>query len=308
MLACIATFAALSAAIGHAAEPTATSETAIEIAPPESLPCFPGAYYRKAVSSVDHWTGIEGIVTLPTPNLDPERRKPTGRFLDNPSIYMGGRSGEQEIDAGLTWEIVREPDGSVSTVAKAFRPFWRNKGWNSAPAKPEYYYYPGDTVRMRCAVAGPGRLRIEVELVSRAGSGESAGDELTSSSLYTIPYETTSVTATATAAATPVPGVFSVDFDAPGFGPDALQEFKRVNAIDQSGNEGKDVSPTRAFVEGAVWSEVWLLRGDERLPMIPSRYTDMRCPDPSRVVVAPAGAPGSGGERISIHGDPATKP
>jgi len=281
-----------------------------EIVPPESIPCFPGAYYRKAVSSMDHWTGIEGVVTLPTPELDPTRRKPTGRFLDNPSIYMGGRCGDQEIDAGLTWEIIREADGSISAVGKAFRPFWRNHGWNSAPARPEYYYYPGDTVRMRCAVAGPGKLRIEVELVSRA-VGKSA-DEPASGSLHTPPRAATVASATpattATVTATADTGIFSADFDAPGFGPNAFQQFKRVNAIDQSGNEGKPVAPTRASVEGAVWSEVWLLRGDERLPMIPSRYTDMRCPDPSHVIVKPAGAPGSSGEEISIHGNPAMEP
>jgi hypothetical protein len=35
-----------------------------EIPPDVFIPCFPGAYYRKAVSSFDEWTGISGIVIL----------------------------------------------------------------------------------------------------------------------------------------------------------------------------------------------------------------------------------------------------
>ena len=35
-----------------------------EILPPQSGQCFPGAWYRKYVSSVDDWRGIEGVVTL----------------------------------------------------------------------------------------------------------------------------------------------------------------------------------------------------------------------------------------------------
>ncbi len=35
-----------------------------EVAPAKDVPCFPGAYYRKAVSSLDVWTGIGGIVKL----------------------------------------------------------------------------------------------------------------------------------------------------------------------------------------------------------------------------------------------------
>src|SRR5215218_5895731 len=121
-----------------------------EVTPEKTIPCFPGAYYRKAVSSQDTWSGIEGVITLPQFTPDPDRINPdTGRSLDNPSVYVGGRAENQEIDCGVTWEVTKDANGKVSHAAKAFRPFWRNKEWHSGPAKPDYYYYPGDQLRIR---------------------------------------------------------------------------------------------------------------------------------------------------------------
>jgi hypothetical protein len=249
-----------------------------EIAPPASLPCFPGAIYRKAVSSRDVWTGIEGIVTLPAPVFDPQRTNPkTGRPLDNPSIYLGGRAGQQEIDAGVSWELVKEPDGSVSAQRKAFRPFWRNEKWHSGPAQPEYYYHPGDTLRMSVATREPGKLVLEIALLHRAGTPTPA---------RFVDAEPISV--------------LSVPFDAAAFGPGKVQEFKRVNAIDQSGNEGKPAQPTRTTVSPATWHAVHLLRGSERRPMTLPRFSDMRCPDPALVHVEPVADPTTGGETITL--------
>jgi hypothetical protein len=257
----------------HAEATSMTLETD-EVGPAPSHECFRGAYYRKAVSSVDLWTGIEGVIVLPEPEYDDSRRSPrTGRFLDNASVYMGGRADKQEIDCGLSWEVIREADGSVSTQGKAFRPFWRNEKWNSGPAKPEYYYMPGDTVAISCATTEPGKLSMEVRLLER-------GDKDT-----TLPKTS----------------VFSTVFDAKSFGPGVKQEFKRVNAIDQSGNEGKDVQPTQTIVRGAVWKEVWLVRQGRKLPMIPARFTDMRCPDAAHVVVKD-GKEDSPAEEITITG------
>lgn len=253
-----------------------STEHACAQRPAKTLPCFPGAYYRKAVSSMGQWQGIEGILTVPSVTFDPSRRDPsTSKVLDNPSIYMGGKADGQEIDAGLTWEHIKDSDGSVSKERKAFRPFWRNEKWNSAPAQPEYYYYPGDTVKMRCAVDSPGKLKLDIILVSRAG------------------------TTTDVAVADPI-STFSTVFGAKSFGPGKTQQFKRVNAIDQVNNEGKTVKPTNTEVRDAIWREVWLLRPAERLPMTPDRFTDMRCPSPTKIEVLPDGTPGMGGERITL--------
>ncbi len=253
-------------------------------------PCFPGAYYRKAVSRVSEWSGIRGEVTLPEFRLDPERRDPkTSRALDNPSIYIGGQSGGQEIDAGLSYEIVREPDGKASRERKAFRPFWRNEGWASGPASPDYYYYPGDTVRMTCETTAPGTLGLEIVLVSRGEAGRMA------------------VAAYGPAAHEPARpqdpvSTLTVTFRARGFAPGRRAEFKRVNAIDQVGREGKGVEVTGSEVVGAEWREVWLLRTGEKIAFTPDRFDDMRCPDPKHFEVSPGGVPGHGGEKVTIRG------
>src|SRR5262249_6258756 len=112
-----------------------------EVAPAAKLPCFPGAYYRKAVSSFDTWTGIAGMVKLGTPKIDEDRLDAqTKQPLDNFSVYMGGNAGgDYEVDAGLTWEFTTDANGQKSARRNAFRPFWRTKTWNSAPDKKEFY-------------------------------------------------------------------------------------------------------------------------------------------------------------------------
>jgi hypothetical protein len=246
-----------------------------EKAPAEHLDCFPGAIYRKAVSSVDVWTGIDAVLVLPTFTPDPERIDDKNRRpLDNPSCYLGGRAGETEIDAGVNLEVIKEADGTTSAQRKAFRPFWRNKTWSTGPAKPEMYFYPGDTIRMRCWTDSANKLKIRFELLARAGKPES-----------------------------PAPlGVHEVEFDAPGFGPGKAQQFKRVTAIDQVRNEGKTIQPTNARVAGATWLRVDLLRGEgDQRPFTAARFTDMRCPSKDLVTITPIN-PDAGGEKIDLSG------
>lgn len=245
--------------------------------------CFPGAYYRKVVSTADLWTGIEAVVTLPRFSPDFERTNPkTGRPLDNASLYLGGRAGGQEIDAGVSWEVIREANGAPSKSRKAFRPFWRNDKWHTGPADPRFYYFPGDTLRMSCtATSEPGKLRLEIALLSRAGE-----HEITSSTLPRDPLST-----------------LSEVFEASSFGPATPRQFKRVNAIDQSGNEGKPVQPTAARAEGAAWHEVWLLRGSQRQALDPGLFTSMTCPAPEHFVLGfPVPQRQEGAETVSICG------
>ena len=273
-----------------AQEPTVTIE-AVPFAPGvvNARPCFPGAYYRKAVSDTAHWRGITGVVVLPKFLLDPSRRDPaTGKALDNPSIYMGGSADGQEIDAGISYEIVKEPDGTASTERKAFRPFWRNLSWASGPADPRYYYYAGDTLRMTVETTSPGTLSMEIVCLER---GEEARAELAR-------YADVGTTEPNDFLST-----LTVQFEAQNFGPSVKQEFKRVNAIDQVGREAKGVVKTATRVEGAIWKECWLLREGERLPFISKRFDDMRCPSVENIVVKPGGVPGRGGEVITILGD-----
>ena len=90
--------------VGEQAKPTLNASS--EVAPAASIPCFQGAYYRKAVSSFDVWTGIVGVVKLGTPKIDEARLNATTKQrFDNFSVYMGGRSGNQGSNAGLAWEF-----------------------------------------------------------------------------------------------------------------------------------------------------------------------------------------------------------
>lgn len=242
-----------------------------EIVPPASLPCFAGAYYRKAVTSFDVWTGIGGLVKLGTPKVDENRLDEKDKQpLDSFSVYMGGNAGgKSEVDAGLSWEFTLDETGKRSSRRNAFRPFWRTKTWNSAPDEKKFYFYPGETVQMAVLVAGPNKLRLII----------SDGKTKT----------------------------FQTDFEAEGFTANIPRQFKRVNAIDQRHNEGKPVQPTRAEITGAEWMNTILLRGAgadaKQIPMDKTRFTDMRCVGESNIAVTTTDA-AKGAEKIDIYGTP----
>ena len=255
--------------VGEAVKPKLNA--AGEVVPAASIPCFPGAYYRKAVSNFDVWTGIAGLVKLGTPKVDESRLgEQTKQPLDNFSVYMGGNAGgKSEVDAGLSWEFTLDENGKRSARRNAFRPFWRAKTWNSAPNEKQFYFYPGETVQMAVLVAGPNKLRLVIS------DGKSK--------------------------------TFQTEFDAEGFAPNIPRQFKRVNAIDQVANEGKPVQPTRAEIIGAEWLNTVLLRGAgadaKQIPLDKTRYTDMRCANESHIVVTTTDA-AKGAEKIDIYGTP----
>jgi len=242
-----------------------------EIPPAQSAPCFPGAYYRKAVSSFDEWSGITGVVILGYPKVDENRlNDKTGQPLDNFSVYMGGNAdGAHEVDAGLTWEFSTDSTGNLSKRRNSWRPFWRVTGWNSAPNRSEFVWRPGDTLQMTVKMAGSQKLRMVITDMHHPKKK------------------------------------FQVDFDAPGFTFSVLRQFKRVNAIDQSHNEGKPVQPTHAMVTGAKWLQTNLLRGraEKQLPMNKHRFTDMRCSDASHVKITTTNE-STGAEEVDIFGTP----
>jgi hypothetical protein len=242
-----------------------------EILPPQSIPCFAGAWYRKAVSSFDEWTGISGTIVLGTPTVDEARLNPkTGQPLDNFSVYMGGNAGgKQEVDAGLTWAFTQDAlTGKLSERRRAWRPFWRTATWSNAPLSENYSWYPGDTVRMEVSLIAPQKLRLTV----------------------------------ADAGARPLKN-FSVDFNADSFTQEIKRQFKRVNAIDQFGNEGKPVKPTNANVVNAQWLNTYFMRRGKKVPMNKYRFTDMRCSNALHIVVTSLDAL-HGAEKIDIFGMP----
>jgi hypothetical protein len=102
---------------------------------------------------------------------------------------------------------------------------------------------------------------------------------------------------------------FTVDIECRGFTIPGIAEYKRVNAIDQSGNEGKPVQPTKARTEGTEWLETNLLRleGNEviTVPMHSGRFTDMRCPSNQNIqVTASEEDKKKGAEKVNIYGTP----
>lgn len=248
-----------------------------EIVPEASLPCFAGAYYRKAVSSVDNWLGIEGKVVLPQIDYDSIRVNPLkpGQFLDNFSVYLGGNSDGQETDIGLTWEVIKDEAGNISSERKAFRPFLRRSShksgqtalYKNAPAESRYYWFPGDTVLITVQTVKEGILKLTL-----AGNGKKYEEE----------------------------------FESAGYSFTQKAQFKRVNAIDQVANEGKPVQTTKAKSIGAKWLNVSLFRYYKsdaiKVPMHPLRFTDMRCPQTSHFKIGKTSE--DSGENIDIFGTP----
>ncbi|MFP4078870.1 MAG: immunoglobulin-like domain-containing protein [Candidatus Izemoplasmataceae bacterium] len=244
-----------------------------EVDPPEGSRCFPGAWYNKAVSSEDAWLGIEGVITLPEVNLSDNRYDyEDGRYLDNPSIYLGGNAGA-ESDVGLSWMpacnnayCLSPGDQSVT-----FRPFWRyihngsNTWENASYQNPEHYYFPGDKLRMTVFSPEPGYLQMEIEVIEPTDIPEYV--ELRASLRIKDNMPSNFVTP---------------KFPSSGHGSEDA-EFKRVNAIDQVGNEGTAAEPTDSEVNKAIWHEVYLYRNiDNELKKVPftrERFDSMLCPD-----------------------------
>ncbi|SMC86097.1 hypothetical protein [Pedobacter nyackensis] len=252
-----------------------------EVKPDGTKPCFNGAYYRKAVSSKDVWIGISGTVVLPKIAFDASRKndEKSGQFLDNPSVYMGGSMNEQETDVGMTWAVVKDEKGNISDERKSFRPFFRRASypktgqkdiWQNAPASKEFYWYPGEEIKMSVRVISDGKLRFIVE-----GAGKR----------------------------------YEANFESDGYKMNGVGEFKRVNAIDQVRNEGKAAQPTKTRVENAVWKETNLFRMQNgkviQVPLHKDRFTDMRCPDVKYFnITSNKKQQKIGAETINIYGNP----
>lgn len=283
--------------------PVYTGKIEKEVKPKTYFPCFLGAWYRKCVSSNDDWLGIEGVVKLGEFTLDPKRINldGKGRVMDNPSCYMGG-CAEFESDAGLTWSVAF-PGSDMNyalhyTSPKfAFRPFWRNiyiedgkevnKWCQNDPHQPEYYYLPGDIIRISVYCPKDDYLQLKIEVIAP-----------TTIERYVKQRENYHLKDNR-------PSDFiSPMFVSPGAGK-IPSEYKRVNAIDQYGNEGYHAQMTNATVSEAYWKEVYLYRNIDgkiqKVPFTKERYTSMICPSPKAIYVSEDGCDVKlGSEKITI--------
>lgn len=246
---------------------------------PAERRCFPGAWYYKVLSARDYWLGLDGFVRLPEFYPDEERYVDEGdfrKYLDTPSVYVGG-SADFENDIGLAWfrGIV---DGKMSREKITFRPFWRyiytengrerNIYAGTGIEDAEYYFFPGDEVRITVASVKEHFLVLrlaleretELERYRRIRKRLSRSPRAFVSGLIPAPG----------AAVRPA-------------------EYKRVNAIDQYGNEGKPAQPTNARTGEARWRDVFLFRAHRgelvKVPFTEERRVKMFCPDPRAFAV-----------------------
>lgn len=246
-------------------------------------------------------------------NIDPNARN-----LDNPSLYMGGNAyAESDVGLSLKNALVKNSAGStgISVGSYAFRPFWRyitsydydagsydrangryyavscngsgtskNCSGNWDFNDTQYYYLPGDQLRMIVYSPKPGYLQLQIEVIS----------------VSTLPYSVGVRTFNDWKA----PEDFiSPVFPSSGHG-SMKAEFKRVNAIDQVANEGKPVKETTTTVGEAIWHNSYLHRNIDgilyRVAFNDTRTAVMSCPVASYFTTTGIDDV-TGGETVAIH-------
>jgi hypothetical protein len=298
-------------------------ETALSSTQPK---CFAGAWYHKVVSTKDKWVGMEGTVTLPLYDINRYKNSDGSTLtdpetdilynlknLDNASIYMGG-SAKNESDVGLALSNVLDGKGVISSGGVAFRPFWRyitssqyhdkggydiDNGRNYSVSctgnncygnyyykRTEFYYLPGDKIKMIIVSPKPHYLQLKIEVLEVSTLPFSV--EMRKTNKWNDP----------------------ANFESPIFRSDNHNnnqnaEFKRVNAIDQSGNEGKPAISTTTHIKEAIWHESYLYRYINnvltRVPMNSKRVYYMNCPNPNAFIVERTDEMDvNGGETIEI--------
>ena len=288
---------------------------------PTPHPVFGGAWYHKVVSSADKWLGIEGVVTLPEVKLSRYKSERTNNFdvdpdvksLDNPSVYLGGNAGF-ESDVGLSFSlgVLDKSKGLISKGCVAFRPFWRyiteidqdaggydqhegrysvsvngdncfaNAHWKFT----ENYYLPSDKLKISVFSPCENKLRLYIEVLEKSTLESSIA--LREKYGWGDPQ----------------------DFESPiftsfGHGADNDAEFKRVNAIDQSGNEGGVAALTETTVKNAIWHSTSLYRSIDgviyRVPMNQTRLAVTNAPHESAFEIELGDSYDLGGETVTIR-------
>lgn len=287
---------------------------------------FNGAWYHKVESSTDYWLGIEGTITLPEVEikryLDDKYNKdlmvdPNGKNLDNPSIYMGGHASS-ESDVGLSLkqvEYIRGGNKVISNGSYAFRPFWRyittvdkdigtydlangrryavssanqaqtNMIGNWYFGDTQFYYLPGDKLRMILYSPRLNFMQLQIEVIEKSTLPSSI--KIREDNGWEEPAD-----------------FISPEFRSTGHGGTTLARYKRVNAIDQSGNEGKPIILTNSNVKEAIWESVYLYRKIEnemyRVPFNDRRSSSLSAPYDNNFTYSKINNL-TGGQTIIIH-------
>lgn len=288
---------------------------------PDIPAVFGGAWYYKKVSSRDKWCGIEATITLPSFRIarysgdfnSDLAVDPDATALDNPSVYFGGSANtESDVGLSLSRALVDTNANKLSNTSLVFRPFWRYitandqdlGGYNvhngeyavSAAGNncfanyhwkyTEYYYLPGDTLRIVVYSPAPDKLQMQIEVISKSELTESV--EMRKKYGWKDPENFVSPIFTS-----PGNGVFDA-------------EYKRVNAIDQVANEGKTAIETSTTVTDAIWYSTYLYRVIDgnlyRVPMTDERSATRAAPYDDRFSVKYDDVDESaGGAIVTIH-------
>ncbi|WP_162163986.1 hypothetical protein [Acholeplasma hippikon] len=285
--------------------------------------CFGGAWYHKVMSIEYDFKGIMGDITLPMPYINrfKDDKEPTKlidfdlKNLDVSSIYMGGHA-KHESDVGLALgrAILNE---KVTEGSAVYRPFWRyiTDGFDDAgsydlangrnysatilndkngiknvyamyhPSFSEYYYLPGDRLRMSLTSPKPDYLVLKIEVLEVS--------KLPYSVEFRKKYnlkETKDFT--------------SPMMSSPGHGTNMLKTYKRVNAIDQVSNEGKEAIVSNTVIENAIWENCYLLYEENGIiyqtPMNEEIAVEMSCPNVKGFIVSELNIE-TGGQKITIR-------
>lgn len=266
--------------------------------------CFGGAWYHKVMSVEYAFYGIEGVITLPLPFIrrytnDFKPKKGlldlNHQNLDVSSIYMGGHAID-ESDVGLAL-FRAELGGEITTGSCVYRPFWRYITAENAdvggydlqnhrkyaatqlseknglknvyaqyhPSFSEYYYLPGDTLKMSLYSPKPDFMQLKIEVLEVSKLPYS----IQLRRKYHLKQPSTFI---------------SPMFASKGHGTDMLKTYKRVNAIDQAKNEGKVAIPSDTQILNALWQSCYLYYKENntlfKTPFNEEISVTMQCPDP----------------------------
>lgn len=277
--------------------------------------CFLGAWYRKVITSTDYWLGIEGVIRLGEFIPDDKRfgsdnRISWERHLDVAATYLGGKA-LLESDAGLGYNTGYLTDDTSSTLNYGskkicYRPFWRFmyndvsdingnvtrnsvNSWNmSDPKRLEYYYFPGDLIKMSVYSPLENYLQLKIEIIETT----TIPKYMQQREKYHLQDDKPST-------------FYSPLFHSEGHGKEKV-EFKRVISIDQYGNEGLNAKLTESKINNAIWEEVYLYRHVEnkivKVPFTQERQSQMACPNEASFTLSVSKKQKLlGGESISIH-------
>lgn len=287
---------------------------------------FLGAWYHKVVSSRDAWVGIEGTITLPIFQIrryESEQYDATKwidhslKNLDNPSIYLGGNAGyESDVGLSLSRGCLNRDCTMISKGSLVFRPFWRyitsqdnadEGGYDVHQGKyavscsgnsikncianwtyldTQYYYLPGDKLRIIVYSPEPNYLQLQIEVLEISTLPEAV--QMREKYGWKQPENFKS----------PL-------FHSPGHGSSTNVEFKRVNAIDQVNNEGKPAIITSSEVGKATWHNTYLYRVIDnimyRVPLTTARSAYVSSPDSDKFTITFGEYTEDGGSVVEIH-------